>query len=145
MADKNHIVWCFLDDEQNVRHIVYGLDEYGTPWRKVWNERNKRDTPLNIWLRQRADIPAHKIVARDLSHLAAKQLFTATRRQLLAANADLLGSRDVFSYVTGGGSKRPVIVDGYYFRSLREAARLLGVDHSYVHRRIRENKDARYA
>ncbi len=143
---RRHYVFTFMDDTGAVRYIGVGRETRGAkPWEELWDSRFRCDSPVAHWLRGYIEPPVRGNVGSGeaMSEVAAGELFTINRRRLLESGANLLSTRPLGSYVTGGGLCNPVVCgdEGLWFASIREAARHYGVNASTIQRRVNRGTD----
>lgn len=137
--ENNFRVFTFTDDAGAVFYAGIGKSDTAD---KLWKHRNRERSPLNDVLSNFAAPPTLTVLGRNLTESGAEDLLAVVRSRLLAEGAELLSTRPIDSFRTGGGVSMAVVVDGFWFKSIREAARVLEVNASTIQRRIRAGKDA---
>jgi hypothetical protein len=145
MKPKNFCVYLLLDVDGTPRFLGLGKRLRGVhPADKLWAERFRSDSSVSHWLRTMPEQPKRgRIiggVADDLNEHTANELLTINRTALRQEGAKLLNNRDHATWKTGGGLRKPVVADGLYFPSVREAARFHGIDVHTLLDRIRSPK-----
>ena len=108
-----------------------------SPWERVWLDRNIYESELNDHLRTLPSMPKLDYFSRSLLYATeARSQTRAGERVLEKEGFRLLSSRDRATIKAGRQPPRPVYVtkDGkrHWFRSVRAAARAMGVDPSTI-------------
>lgn len=136
MSASKYVVWIWQDQTGTIKYIGWGSAEYRHPADDVWTDRNKWASELNDWLRLLKTKPRRKkdynnvVMGRDEARRLATEL---TQREAAKGNT-LLSARPYNTY-TGGGHGRCVMgPDMELYRSVRQAAKMAGVNASTITR-----------
>ena len=132
-----HAVTVLADDQGNVGYVGVRRLDQPAQWFHVWENRQKLDTPLALWMRTLDKRPNEKVLLGSLG------LHGRTARAVVALVADLFGQASPTSNVGGRGRPTGQIEPTGELRcwvSPRRGARELGISRWAVRRRVRAGK-----
>ena len=147
-------VWVWLRPDGSPFYVGRGMVRNGQhPAERVWNHRKKRDSELNVFLRNTfTDEPARSdsipdfIVDRVVATVLWEMLREEYERKRIQLLSPRVTDRPLSTYNAGFKSRRAVIApDGTRYASVRQAARAVGRTPAAVTLHCQRGRAWRYA
>lgn len=148
-------VWVWLRPDGSPFYVGRGITGRNGqhPAERVWNHRKKRDSELNVYLRNtfaEEPIRSNSIPDFIIDRVAATVIWEMLREEYERDGIKLLSprviDRPLSTYNAGFKPRRGVIApDGTFYASVRQAARAVGLTPAAITLHCQRGKTWRYA